>query len=168
MSNMKDYMMWLDDKGIAKWDNTLGELIIPKGTNIYAEELMEWYHDDAAWHRPHGPHDDDDEAAVNDDEEDDGFLDDDDLGDFYMKVGTLSDLIDKLFDGTQLSTQFQETLDTDTLTRLWNIKADLDSIYEDQIDMGWTPEEYWIDGEGGMTADAQNYLHALDSRGELI
>ena len=35
MSNMKDYMMWLDNRGIAEWDTSIGELIIPNGINVY-------------------------------------------------------------------------------------------------------------------------------------
>ena len=61
MSNMKDYMMWLDDKGIAEWDN---------------HELL--------------------------------------------------------------------------------------------VECSWTPEEQWLNPDGGMTADALTYLHELDSKGELI
>jgi hypothetical protein len=85
MSNMKDYMMWLDDKGIAKWDTVIGELIIPEGTNIYAEELMELYEQDAVWRGDDVPphfHDPDDDDMLDD--EDDGLLDDDDLGDSYI------------------------------------------------------------------------------------
>ena len=40
------------------------------------------------------------------------------------------------------------------------------------IDMGdsceWTPTEYWIDANGGMTADAQQYMYEQDSEGDLI
>jgi len=50
MSNMKDYMMWLDDRGIAKWDTAIGELIIPEGTNAYSPELVDEYQNDGTWH----------------------------------------------------------------------------------------------------------------------
>ena len=76
MSNMKDYMMWLDDRGVANWDNSMGELIIPEGTNIYAPELVDEYQSDKDWHHI----DDDDDMLIDDDEEeliiDDGDLDD--------------------------------------------------------------------------------------------
>ena len=75
MSNMKDYMMWLDNKGIATWDNTLGELIVPEGTIIWTYELKDQYDNDAKWH---GVELDDEDCVINDDDE---LLDDDELGD---------------------------------------------------------------------------------------
>jgi len=108
---MKDYMMWLDDKGIAKWDTVIGELIIPNGINVYTNELIEQYQNDAEWHCP-----DDDDDMIEDDEEDEFLEDDNDLGDLCE----------------------------------------------------WSPEEYWIAPNGGLTADAVLYLHELDSEGELI
>ncbi len=47
MSAMKDYMMWLDDRGIATWSNEIDELIVSEGTNIYAPSLVDEYKDDA-------------------------------------------------------------------------------------------------------------------------
>ena len=92
MSSMKDYMMWLDDRGIAEWNSSLGELIIPSGTNVYSPELVDEYKDDAKWHgvedqwnRGGGAYDnpttetDDDDYIIDDEEElliDDGDLDD--------------------------------------------------------------------------------------------
>ena len=76
MSNMKDYMMWLDDRGIATWCNRIDELIVPEGTNIYAPELVNIYRDDYDWHN-----EDAEEDTVPDDEDEDYFLDDDELGD---------------------------------------------------------------------------------------
>jgi len=78
MSNMKDYMMWLDDRGVANWDNSMGELIIPEGINVYAPELVDEYRDDESWHSPTIEIDDDD-FIIDEDEEliiDDGDLDD--------------------------------------------------------------------------------------------
>ena len=66
MSNMKDYEMWLDDRGIATWDNSLGELIIPEGVNIYADELVQEYSRDAKWH--HQDPDDDDLLEIEEEE----------------------------------------------------------------------------------------------------
>lgn len=73
---MKSFMMWLDDKGIAKWDTTLGELIVPPGTNIY--DYADAYKDDAKWH---GVDDGDDDDVIDDDDDDDDIMDDDELGD---------------------------------------------------------------------------------------
>ena len=66
MSTMKDYMMWLDDRGIATWSNEIDELIVPEGTNIYAPSTVDEYKDDAKWH------------GVDIDEDDDMLLDEDD------------------------------------------------------------------------------------------
>ena len=77
MSNMKDYMMWLDDQGIATWDSSLGELIIPEGVNIYAPELVDRYKVSAEWHDP-----DDDELDEIEEEKliiDDGDYDADEV-----------------------------------------------------------------------------------------
>tara|TARA_Y100000034_G_scaffold53037_1_gene65130 strand:+ start:788 stop:1108 length:321 start_codon:yes stop_codon:yes gene_type:complete len=71
MSNMKDYMMWLDDRSIAKWDAVIGELIIPEGTNVYSPELVNEYQNDDAWHNP----------SNNENEEDEWPLDGVDMGD---------------------------------------------------------------------------------------
>ena len=76
MSNMKDYAMWLDDKGIAVWDDSIGELIIPEGVNVYADEFVQEYSQDANWH--HIDPDDDDYLIEDDDEEMDVMFDDDD------------------------------------------------------------------------------------------
>ena len=112
MSNMKDYMMWLDDRGVANWDNSIGELIVPEGHDIYAPELVDEYRDDESWHSPTIKTDDDD-FIIDDDEElniDDGDLD----------------------------------------------------------DCAWSPDEYWFTEAGGLTGEAQNFLHELDIQGELV
>jgi hypothetical protein len=77
MSNMKDYMMWLDENGIATWDTTIGELIVPDSVDIYDAETVERYKNDGKWHLPTQ---DDDEDMIED-EDDNGILDDDELGD---------------------------------------------------------------------------------------
>ena len=79
MSNMKDYMMWLNDRGIATWSNEIDELIVPEGTNIYAPKLVDDYKDDAQWHNGAPVEIDDDDNIIEDEEEliiDDGDLDD--------------------------------------------------------------------------------------------
>ena len=120
MSNMKDYMMWLDSNGIATYDTTIGELIVPDSVDIYETELVERYKNDANWHRP--GLDDDDKEDLIEDEDDDAILDDDELGDYC----------------------------------------------HGQMEISWTPEEHWLKPSGGMTADASDYLHELDSKGELV
>ena len=78
MSTMKDYMMWLDDRGIAVWDSVIGELIIPKGVDIYADELSQEYSQDSEWCGISEPDDDEDLIETEDDEEFDVLYDDDD------------------------------------------------------------------------------------------
>ena len=77
MSTMKDYMMWLDDRGIAKWDTVIGEFIVPEGIDIYKYSLIVEYENDANWRKPTIELDEDD--FIIEDEEleiDDGDLDD--------------------------------------------------------------------------------------------
>ncbi len=85
MSNMKDYMMWLDDRSIAKWDTAIGELIVPEGVNVFTEELLEQYRTDAEWNGYPPVHDPEDNEVIidEDDDDDDGILNDDELGDSW-------------------------------------------------------------------------------------
>ena len=108
MSNMKDYMMWLDDNNVAKWDMTIGELIIPDGVDIYSPELVEQYQNDTPWHGG--------DFIIDEDEDDQELYDEDDLGDACE----------------------------------------------------WTPTSYWFTEQNGLTGEALNFLHKLDSQGELV
>jgi len=72
MSNMKDYMMWLDDRGTATWDNTLGELIVPDSVDIHNAELVNEYQNDSKWH------DEPDDDELDDIEEEELIIDDGD------------------------------------------------------------------------------------------
>ena len=38
----------------------------------------------------------------------------------------------------------------------------------DLDDCAWSPDAYWFTEEGGLTGDAINFLHTLDSQGELV
>ena len=84
MSNMKDYVMWLDDRGVAKWDTSIGELIIPEGTDVHAPELVDDYHDDAIWHG--------EDYKVDDGEDDDMLIDEDD-DELEIDDGDLDDCV---------------------------------------------------------------------------
>ena len=166
MSNMKDYMMWLEDRSLIEWDTVIHEPIIPEGTDIYETELVDEYHNDAKWHG-HPT----DGSPIHDDDGDDDFLDDDELGDSIpIHMHTLKDLLDMVFSEAPISSQFRELIDTDMLTRLWSVWGRLTELLEmqDEDEHGWTESEYWFNDEGGLTADAQNYLHELDARGELV
>ena len=160
MSNMNDFTMWLDDQGIATWDNELGELIIPEGIDIY--EYVEDFKQDAKWHEGIG----DDDDMIEDDEE--SPLDDDEAGDFALKVETIGDLLQTVFCDVPIAKEFRDLIDTDMLTRLWEILEDIRYLNDETDAMGWSPSEYWFNEEGGLTADAENYLHELDARGELV
>ena len=102
--------MWLDNEGIATWDNTLGELIVPDGTIIWTYELKDQYVNDAKWHT------DDEDLLEDEDESEDVLFDDDDPAEIAE----------------------------------------------------WTPQEYWFQPDGGLTAAAVNFLHNADIQGELI
>ena len=80
MSNMKDYAMWLDDRGIAIWCNRIDELIIPQGTDIYESSLVDDYKTDCRWHTL--PDEESEEDVIPEEDEEDDFLDDDELGDY--------------------------------------------------------------------------------------
>jgi len=160
---MKDYMMWLDDRGIATWDNTLEELIIPDGVYVHDEETVLKYQNDTAWHDPGL----DEEDYIEDEDADNGILEDDELGDIQQKIDTIGDLLELVFSDGEAADHFRRTIDTDMLTRLWGISKDI-SLLNEENEHGWSEDEYWFDSDGGLTGDAQNYLHSLDSRGELI
>ena len=101
MSNMKDYMMWLDDRGIATWCDHIDELIIPEGVNVYSPELVDEYQSDKEWR---GIDLDDDDFIIDEEEEliiDDGDLDDcawtpDDYW-FHQEGGLTGDAINFLY-----------------------------------------------------------------------
>ena len=79
MSNMKDYAMWLDDRGIATWDNSIGELVIPYGVDIHDASTVDEYKSDTEWHNEEP---DDDEILSEEEEEliiDDGDYDPDEV-----------------------------------------------------------------------------------------
>jgi hypothetical protein len=165
---MKDYMMWLDDKGIAAWDNVLGELIVPDEVDIYDDTLIDKYKNDAVWNGLDVPGlDTDEDDFIVDDDEDDEVLDDDELGDIQLKIDTIGSLLDTLFSDDPIAKCFTNLIDTDMLTRLWGISVDITEMKEDDTH-GWSADEYWFDADGGLTGDAQNYLYELETKGELI
>jgi hypothetical protein len=170
MSNMKDYMMWLDDKGIATWDNVLGELIVPDEVDIYEDTLLDRYKNDAVWNGLDVPgiDTDEDDYVIDDDDDDRDYeLDDDELGDIQLKVDTIGSLLDTVFSDDPVAKRFTDLIDTDMLTRLWDISEDIRRLNEEDKH-GWSEDQYWFNDDGGLTGDAQNYLHELDAKGELI
>ena len=159
MSNMKDYAMWLDDKGHARWDNSIGELVTIGDNDLYSDELVEDYRTDKVWH---GIEDDD----LIEDEPEEELEDEDEAGDsIAIQVNTVLDLLDMVFGfDVPVANQFRDLIDTDMLTRLWDIRTTLNDATNPSVDQS----EYWFDDDGGLTGDAQNYLHELDSKGELV
>jgi len=161
MSNMKDYAMWLDDKGHARWDNSIGELVSNGDNDLYSKELLDDYQTDKNWH---GIDDDEDDMIVDDPEEELEDVDDDVGDSIAIQVNTVLDLLDMVFSDVPVAKPFRDLIDTDMLTRLWDILMTLDNAINPQADQS----EYWFDEDGGLTGDAQNYLHELDSKGELV
>jgi len=43
-----------------------------------------------------------------------------------------------------------------------------DGDYEGPNDMGWTPEDQWFHDDGGLTAEAWDFLATTDSQGDFI
>ena len=76
MSNMNDYMMWLDNKGYALWDDVLGELVNTGDWDLYCDEMVDDYKTDKEWHQPEV---DEDDYIIEDEDED--LLNDEELGD---------------------------------------------------------------------------------------
>ena len=66
MSNMKDYAMWLDDRGIA---------IRPNGINVNDDSIIDEYQTDSKWHFAEP---DDDIISVEEKEEEELIIDDGD------------------------------------------------------------------------------------------
>jgi hypothetical protein len=167
---MKDYMMWLDDNGVATWDKVLGELIVPDEVDIYEESLLDRYKTDEVWHGVFVPgvETDEDDFIVDDDDDEDEVLEDDELGDIQLKIDTIGSLLDKVFSDDPVAKQFTALIDTDMLTRLWDISEDISRLNKEEDEHGWSADEYWFNADGGLTGDAQNYLYQLDARGELI
>ena len=177
MSNMKDYMMWLDDRGIATWDNGIGELIIPEGVNVYAPELVEQYKNEG-W----GPVEiDDDDMIVDDDE--DLIIDDGDEENSVEISAFQKDLLISLIDrivgaeeGDEEGVNMNMSMGVDELDELWMLGQHL----KGEIVPAWIEEEeevpddngrqlsFWFSESTGMTADAQEYMHQLDAEGALI
>jgi len=75
---MKDYAMWLDNKGFALWDDVIGELVNTGDWDLHCDEMVQDYKTDKEWHHPN---EDEEEDIIEEDDEED-FLDDDELGDY--------------------------------------------------------------------------------------
>ncbi len=87
MSNMKDYAMWLDNKGYALWDDVIGELVNTGDWDLHCDEMVQDYKTDKEWHSPCGDptiktHDESDDDEQQEEDEEDDFLNDDELGDY--------------------------------------------------------------------------------------
>ena len=52
------------------------------------------------------------------------------------------------------------------------IEDDEEDEFPDDDDLGdmceWTPNQYWFNNDGGLTADAYNFLYNAEMQGELI
>lgn len=187
MSNMKDYMMWLDDRGIATWSNEIGELIIPEGVNIYAPELVEQYKNEG-W----DPVELDDDDMIVDDEDDlivdDGDEEEENSHGFHAISAYHGELMVSLIDrivgaeeGDEEGVNMNMSMGVDELDELWMLGQQLKGeVVPDWIRDAETTEEeelpddngrqlsFWFSESTGMTADAQEYMHQQDAEGALI
>jgi len=41
-------------------------------------------------------------------------------------------------------------------------------MIDDGDDMGWSPDDYWFNPDGGLTGDAYNFLAKTDSEGDFV
>ena len=187
MSNMKDYMMWLDDRGIATWSNEIGELIIPEGVNIYAPELVDEYKNEG-WE----PVELDDDDMIVDDEDDlivdDGDEEEENSHGFHAISAYHGELMVSLIDrivgaeeGDEEGVNMNMSMGVDELDELWMLGQQLKGeVVPDWIRDAETTEEeelpddngrqlsFWFSESTGMTADAQEYMHQQDAEGALI
>jgi hypothetical protein len=97
MSAMKDYLMWLESKGIAEYDEYQDEWHFTV-EDSESEELIEQYNTDEEWHTP---------------ESDQHLL-------------------------------------------------------ENPDEWGWSPEDFWFQEDGGLTADAKDHLYQNDTEGDFV
>jgi len=165
MSNMENYMMWLADQGVITLDNGV-EPVIPAGVDPYANDLVDLYQNDAKWHGIDVDVDDEDDDMLEEIEDDSDEYYDDDAGDeldLEHQMRLIKSLLDTLFNDEPSSIQFAATLELDTVEELWNTRNTVNELL-DYGDEG----SIWFDEEGGLTGDAQNYLHDLDKNGELL
>jgi len=109
MGAVKDYLFWLEDRGLAAFDNTLEDFVYTT-ENPMADDLIKEYKNDAVWHNI-------EPDEVVDDEED-----------FVVE----------------------------------------DVMIDDGDDMGWSPDDYWFNPDGGLTGDAYNFLAKTDSEGDFV
>ena len=175
MSNMKDYAMWLDDRGVATWSNEIDELIVPEGVNIYTPELVDDYKTDKKWH------DVDDEDMIIDDEDDGVVIDDGDDDEELnitltgiqrgVLVGVLRSIVDPDPDSGAIN-----DLGTDELVNLWEVLQEIENPMEtqptaaehfDDPDEGGRQLEFWMNADG-ITGDAENHLQKEYLNGELV
>ena len=177
MSNMKDYMMWIDDKGIATWDTLLGEMIIPDGVDIYDPDTLDAYQNDDVWHGVDVPgiEIDEDDFIVDDDDADDY----DDVSDIRISaiqkdilIGLLSSIVDPQPDQAAINGL---DMGTDEMLHLWYLLQEIENPSESQPTAAEHLEDHdygrqldiWLNEEG-MTADAANHLQNEYLNGELI
>jgi len=194
MSNMKDYMMWLDDRGIATYDNGIGELIVPEGVNIYDPATVDEYKNDAVWNGLDVPgiDIDEDDFIVDDDDEkrpiewDDE--DDSDLGDEVSNIRVseiqrdiLMRLLSTIVEGDEAAINDgwnnpRLDMGTDELVHMWYLLQDMQNPEEIQLtaaehmsdpDEGGRQLEFWM-GSDGMTGEAENHLQDAYLKGELV
>ena len=179
---MKDYMMWLDDRGIATWDNGLGELIIPEGVNVYDPATVDEYKNDAVWNGLDVPgiDIDEDDFIVDDDPDVSGDEYDDEVSDIRVSeiqrdilMRLLSSIVDPQPEQAAINGL---DMGTDEMVHMWYLLQDMQNPEEiqptaaehmDDPDDGGRQLEFWM-GSDGMTGEAENHLQNEYLNGELV
>jgi len=177
---MKDYMMWLDDQGVATWDRVLGELIVPDEVDIYDDVLVDRYKNDAVWNGLDVPgiDTDEDDYVIDDDDDDRDYeLDDDELGDISLS-GIQRDILKNILENITEAGSIPDDLGTDEIVQKWYLLESIKNTntedpqltVEDHMDtIGDEGRQlsFWM-GSDGLTGDAENYLHNEYLTGELV
>jgi hypothetical protein len=182
---MKDYMMWLDDRGIATWDNGIGELIVPEGVNIYDPATVDEYKNDEVWNGLDVPgiDTDEDDFLIDDDDEkrpiewDD---EDDEVSNIRLSeiqrdilMRLISSIVDPQPDQAAINGL---DMGTDEMVHMWYLLQDMQNPEEiqhtaaehmDDPDDGGRQLEFWM-GSDGMTGEAENLLQHEYLNGELV
>ena len=50
----------------------------------------------------------------------------------------------------------------------WHTPESDQHLLENPDEWGWSPEEFWFNKDGGLTADAKNHLYQNDTEGDFV
>jgi len=186
MSNMKDYMMWLVDRGFATHEDLLNGQRTLGDRDLYGEECTTEYYEDSKWHMSQWgksvPKLDEDDYIVDDDDDDviidDG--DDDEISNITISAiqrDILVNLLQSIVDPQPSQGAINgNDMGTDEVLQLWGILQEIENPQNiehtaaDHIsdpDEGGRQLEFWMTSDG-LTGDAQDYLQKEYLKGEFV